>query len=132
LRITHFTVLVEDIDAAVNFYVEKLGFEKRADTIIWVGTRWVTVSPKGQPEIELSFAHADEDCNLLVVGKQSPNIPLMFLETDDLQRDYNVLKAKGVHFRTYPTEQAWGTEAVFEDLYGNLINLVQPPKTPLG
>jgi predicted enzyme related to lactoylglutathione lyase len=130
LKIARFTVLVEDIDEAVNFYVEKLGFVKQMDTIVWMNMRWVTVSPKDQPDVQLSFALADEDEKLLAVGKQTPSNIFMFLETDDLQRDHDAMKAKGVNFLTYPEEREWGIEAVFEDLYGNVIDLVQRPKLP--
>jgi catechol 2,3-dioxygenase-like lactoylglutathione lyase family enzyme len=130
LRIAHFTVLVKDIDAAVNFYVDKLGFVKRMDNVVWINMRWVTVSPKDQLDVQLSFALADEDDKLLAVGKQTPNHIFMFLESDDLQRDYKDMKAKGVNFLTHPEEREWGIDAVFEDLYGNIIDLVERPKLP--
>jgi len=128
LKITHFTILVENVDKALEFYTEKLGFTKRTDGTFWVGMRWVTVSPKNQPDVQLSFAQADDTTKLLAVGKQAPHSPLMFLETNDLTRDYAEMKARGVNFMSYPEEREWGTEVVFEDLYGNIFVLVQPPK----
>ncbi len=130
MKIGHITLLVRDIDEALNFYVEKLGFVKREDTIIWIGIRWVTVSPKDQPDIALTLILADTEEKQLAVGKQAGDHIFMILQTDDFNRDFNALKAKGVHFFTGPEEQTWGIEGVFEDLYGNLIDLVQRPKMP--
>lgn len=132
MKITSFTILVEDVDKALEFYTEKLGFTKRMDGNIWVGIRWATVSPKNQPDIQLSFTLADDTTKFLAVGKQAPNSPLMFLETDDLKRDYTEMKARGVSFLSYPEEREWGTEVVFEDLYGNVFVLIQPPKKHLS
>jgi catechol 2,3-dioxygenase-like lactoylglutathione lyase family enzyme len=123
LKITHFTILVEDVDEALRFYTEKLGFTKTKDDTIWVNTRWATVSPKNQPDVQLSFTKADDTAEFLAVGKQAPMNPLMFLETDDLNRDYNEMKAKGVNFITQPEEREWGTEVVLADLYGNVFVL---------
>jgi predicted enzyme related to lactoylglutathione lyase len=80
--------------------------------------------------VQLSIVLADEDEKLLAVGKQTPNQIFMIVETDNLMRDYNDLKTKGGNFLTQPQEQAGGIEAVFEDLYGNLIDLVQPNIPP--
>ncbi len=125
MRIAQYTILVEDIDAAVKFYTEKLGFVKRLDTVVWVNLRWVTVSPKDQPDVQLNIALADEADKLAVVGKQTPGHVLMFLETDDMPGDYNTLKNRGVNFIVGPEDREWGKEAVFEDLYGNIICLIQ-------
>ena len=125
MRIGHVTLLVKDFDEAVRFYVEKLGFEKRQDTKFWGDMRWVTVSPKDQPDLELTFVLADTEEKLKALGKQAGDHVLMTLDTDDCKRDYEAMKAKGVKFYGEPTEQAWGIEVVFEDLYGNLYDLVQ-------
>jgi catechol 2,3-dioxygenase-like lactoylglutathione lyase family enzyme len=131
LKITRFTILVEDVDEALQFYTEKLGFIKRKDDTIWVGTRWATVSPKNQPDVQLSFTKADHPIELLAVGKQAPKNPLMFLETDDLNRDYAEMQARGVNFLSHLEEREWGTEVILEDLYGNVFVLVQSPKKDL-
>jgi len=125
MRIGHVTLLVEDFDEAIGFYVEKLGFQKRQDTKFWGDMRWVTVSPKDQPDLELTFVLADTEEKLKALGKQAGDHVLMTLETDNCKRDYEAMKAKGVKFYGEPTEQAWGIEVVFEDLYGNLYDLVQ-------
>ena len=125
MRIGHVTLLVKDFDEAARFYVEKLGFEKRQDTKFWGDMRWVTVSPKDQPDLELTFVLADTEEKLKALGKQAGDHVFMTLDTDDCKRDYESMKAKGVKFYGEPTEQAWGIEVVFEDLYGNLYDLVQ-------
>jgi catechol 2,3-dioxygenase-like lactoylglutathione lyase family enzyme len=125
MKIGHVTLLVKDFDEAARFYVEKLGFKKRQDTKFWGDMRWVTVSPKDQPELELTFVLADTPAKRKALGKQAGDHVFMTLDTDDCKRDYEAMKAKGVKFYGEPTEQAWGIEVVFEDLYGNLYDLVQ-------
>ena len=125
MRIGHITLLVKDFDEAVAFYVEKMGFQKRQDTKFWGDMRWVTVSPKDQTDLELTFVKADTEEKLKALGKQAGDHVLFTLETDDCKRDYEAMKAKGIKFYGEPTKQMWGTEVVFEDLYGNLYDLVQ-------
>jgi len=125
MRIGHVTLLVKDFEEALGFYVDKLGFDKRQDTKFWGDMRWVTVSPKNQTDLELTFVLADTDEKRAALGKQAGDHVFMTLETDDCKRDFEALKAKGVKFYDEPTEQAWGVEVVFEDLYGNLFDLVQ-------
>jgi catechol 2,3-dioxygenase-like lactoylglutathione lyase family enzyme len=125
MKIGHVTVLVKDFDEALRFYVEKLGFMKRQDVKFWGDMRWVTVSPRDQPDFELTFVLADTDEKQKALGKQAGDHVFMTLETDDCKREYEVMKARGVKFFGEPTEQAWGVEVVFADLYGNLYDLVQ-------
>jgi catechol 2,3-dioxygenase-like lactoylglutathione lyase family enzyme len=132
LRIGHATLLVKDIDEAAAFYVEKLGFLRRQDTKSWGDMRWVTVSPKDQPDIELTFVKADTEEKRAALGKQAGDHVFMTLETDNCIRDYETMKAKGVTFYGEPTKQMWGIEVVFEDLYGNLYDLVQRSSESYG
>lgn len=125
MKIGHITILVSDLDEALAFYVEKLGFQKKQDTKFWGDTRWVTVSPKDQLDLELTFVLADSDEKRAALGKQAGDHVFLTLQTDDCRRDYQAMKAKGVKFSGEPTEEAWGIEVVFEDLYGNLFDLVQ-------
>jgi catechol 2,3-dioxygenase-like lactoylglutathione lyase family enzyme len=126
LKIGHITILVKDIDEALDFYTQKLGFVKRKDTKVWVDMRWVTVSLKEQPDVELTLVLADTDEKEKAVGKQAGDHVLFTLSTDDFDKDYRFMEERGVNFLMRPEEQAWGIEAVFEDLYGNRIDLVQP------
>ena len=125
MKIGHITLLVKDFDEALSFYVEKLGFVKRQDTKFSGDNRWVTVSPKDQPEPELTFVLADTEEKKAAVGKQAGDHVFMTVQTDDCRRDYQIMKEKGVKFYGEPTDQMWGVEVVFEDLYGNLYDLVQ-------
>ncbi len=124
-KIGHITVLVGDQDEAVKFYTEKLGFEKHQDTMLGEKMRWVTVAPKNQPDIEITFVNADSKEKRKSLGKQAGDHVFLTLETDDCRGDYETMKAKGVKFTGTPTKQPYGTEVVFEDLYGNLFDLVQ-------
>jgi catechol 2,3-dioxygenase-like lactoylglutathione lyase family enzyme len=124
----HITLLVKDQEEALKFYTEKLGFIKCEDQFIWMDTmRWLTVSPKNQHETLISLVKAEPQDEHLV-GKQSGNHVFMTILTDDVEKDYNELKARGVNFMLGPEEQSWGTEAVFEDLYGNRFDLIERPQ----
>lgn len=127
-RIGHVTVLVKDQDAAAKFYTEKLGFIKRSDTALGPDMRWVTASPKEQPALEITFVLADTKEKLKTVGKQAANHVFLTMETDDCLQTYKAMKAKGVKFWGKPEEQPYGVEVVFEDLYGNLFDLIQRSK----
>ena len=128
MKIGHITLLVKNFDEALSFYVEKLGFQKKLDSKFEGGMRWVTISPKDQPSFEFTLVLADSEEKLNAFGKQAGDHVLMTLLTDDCKRDYKILKAKGVKFYGEPTKQMWDTEVVFEDLYGNLIDLMQRNK----
>ena len=128
MRIDHITILVQDQDEAANFYVQKLGFQKREDTFFGENMRWVTVSSKDQPDLELTFVKADTEDKLKALGKQAGDHVFLTLETDNCKRDYDKMKKKGVKFFGEPEERPYGVEVVFEDLYGNLIDLIQRSK----
>jgi catechol 2,3-dioxygenase-like lactoylglutathione lyase family enzyme len=124
-KIGHITLLVKNQDEALKFYTEKLGFQKRQDLEIAQNMRWVTVSPKGQSDLELTFVVADTEEKRRAVGKQAGDHVFLTLESDDCRKEYKALKAKGVKFYGKPEVQVWGVDVVFEDLYGNLFDLVQ-------
>ncbi len=123
-KIGHITLLVKDQDEALKFYTEKLGFQKRQDLPLG-NMRWVTVSPKDQTDIELTLVVTDTEEKRKALGKQAGNHVFLTLQTDDCRKEYKVLKAKGVKFYGKPEVQQWGVDVVLEDLYGNLIDLVQ-------
>ncbi len=125
MKIGHVTLLVSNFDDALNFYVEKLGFKKSQDTVIGKNLRWVTVSPRDQPDLELTFVLADSEEKRKALGKQAGDHVFMTLQTDDCKRDYRIMKTKGVKFFGKPKKRAYGVEVVFEDLDGNLFDLVQ-------
>jgi catechol 2,3-dioxygenase-like lactoylglutathione lyase family enzyme len=124
-KIGHITLLVKDQDEALKFYTQKLGFQKRKDIVIAKNVRWVTVSPKGQEDLELTLVFADSEEKRKAVGKQAGDHVFLTLESDDCRKEYKALKAKGVKFYGKPELQSWGVDVVLEDLYGNLFDLVQ-------
>ncbi|HXX88252.1 MAG TPA: VOC family protein [Candidatus Acidoferrum sp.] len=128
-KIGHITILVKNQDDACRFYTEKLGFIKRDDTFFGKNMRWVTVSPKGQKNLQLTFVNADSIEKLAALGKQAGDHVLLTIETDDCLKDYKNMKSRGVKFYGKPEQRPYGTEVVFEDLYGNLFDLIQRPKT---
>lgn len=123
-HISQFAVTVRDYDEALAFYVGKLGFEKLEDTDLGGGKRWVRVRPRGPGAAAILLARAVTEEQLASVGRQTGGRVFIFLETDDFWRDHDELVAKGVSFVRPPKEEPYGTVAVFEDLYGNLFDLV--------
>lgn len=120
-------LLVRDYDEAIAFYVQTLGFTLTEDSHVpEQGKRWVTVTPPGATESRLLLARAVGSEQLSRVGNQTGGRVFLFLFTDDFLRDFNQYKSKGVVFVREPKEEAYGTVAVFQDLYGNLWDLIQP------
>jgi predicted enzyme related to lactoylglutathione lyase len=123
-HITQFALTVRDYDEALAFYVERLGFEKLEDTDLGGGKRWVRVRPRGSTGAGILLARAVTDEQRASVGNQTGGRVFVFLETDDFWRDHDALVARGVVFVRPPSEEPYGTVAVFEDLYGNRFDIV--------
>ena len=121
------TLLVRDYDAAIAFYVGKLGFALSEDTDMGGGKRWVRVTPNGG-QTSLLLAHATNEEQRAQVGNQAVGRVWLFLETDNLIRDHAAWLAAGVHFREAPRHEVYGKVVVFEDLYGNAWDLIEPAK----
>lgn len=123
------SVVVRDYDEAINFYVGTLGFTLIEDTPVpEQKKRWVVVAPPGggvARESRLLLARAVGEHQLSRVGDQTGGRVFLFLYTDNFQRDYDAYRAKGVTFVREPKVESYGTVAVFQDLYGNLWDLVQ-------
>jgi catechol 2,3-dioxygenase-like lactoylglutathione lyase family enzyme len=128
-RIAHVAVVVEEYDAAIAFYTQTLGFTLLADTPLGDGKRWVLVAPPGASECSLLLARAADDRQRACVGNQGGGRVFLFLFTDDFWRDYRRMVEKGVRFVREPQTEAYGTVAVFEDLYGNQWDLLEPAGT---
>ena len=121
------SVIVQDYDEAIAFYVGKLGFSLDEDTFQPAqNKRWVVVSPPGATESKILLAQATNDHQTSRVGDQTGGRVFLFLYTDDFWRDFNTYKSRGVIFVREPKTESYGTIAVFEDLYGNQWDLVQP------
>ncbi len=128
--IARLALVVRDYDDALAFYVGTLGFTLVEDTYIAAqDKRWVVVVPPGSSGPSLLLARAVNAEQSARVGNQTGGRVFLFLHTDDFWRDYNAYRSKGVTFVREPSEESYGTVAVFKDLYGNLWDLVQP-KTP--
>ena len=128
-RIAHIALVVEDYDDAIKFYTEKLGFNLIEDTVLSETKRWVLVAPKGAADCCLLLAKAANEEQKSRIGNQTGGRVFLFLFTDDFYRDYNKMIADDVKFVRDPKEEDYGTVAVFEDLYGNQWDLVQPNNT---
>lgn len=128
-RIANIALVVNDYDEAIQFYTEKLNFKLIEDTVLSETKRWVLVAPPGNESgCSLLLAKAANDKQGTRVGNQTGGRVFLFLNTDDFWRDYNNLKSKGVTIVREPSEEPYGTVAVFSDLYGNLWDLIQPKK----
>ena len=120
-------IVVRDYDEAIDFYTRVLGFTLVEDTYQPEhDKRWVVVSPPEAKESRILLARASNDEQHAHVGNQTGGRVFLFLHTDDFRRDYERYRAAGVEFVRPPTEQPYGTVAVFKDLYGNLWDLVEP------
>jgi catechol 2,3-dioxygenase-like lactoylglutathione lyase family enzyme len=125
--IAQMALVVRDYDEAIGFYCGKLGFTLVEDTKLTSEKRWVRIAPPGSTEKEacLLLARAVGEEQLQCVGRQTGGRVFLFLYTDDFYRDYHRYLEKGVVFVEQPREEAYGTVAVFKDLYGNLWDLME-------
>ena len=133
--LAHIALIVCDYDEAIQWFTAKLGFTLVADMDQpEQDKRWVLVAPPGGPgatgRTSLLLARASTAEQAAFIGNQAGGRVFLFLETDDFSRDYDAMLAKGIRFVREPVQAAYGIVAVFEDLYGNLWDLVQfaPPR----
>jgi catechol 2,3-dioxygenase-like lactoylglutathione lyase family enzyme len=121
------SLVVHDYDEALAFYVGSLGFRLVEDTPVpEQNKRWVVVAPPGATESRLLLARASSPEQVARVGNQTGGRVFLFLNTDNFDRDYVSFKKKGVVFVREPSQQPYGTVAVFQDPWGNLWDLLQP------
>jgi catechol 2,3-dioxygenase-like lactoylglutathione lyase family enzyme len=125
--IIHVALVVRDYDEAIDFFCGKLHFRLLEDTYQpEQAKRWVLVAPPGSGGTALLLARASTPAQTASVGNQTGGRVFLFLATDDFWRDYHSMLSAGVRFVREPKEAPYGTVAVFEDLYGNLWDLIQP------
>lgn len=124
-RIGAVTFLVRDYVEAIAWFRDALGFALVEDTPLGGGRRWVLVSP-GDRGTPLLLAEASTDEQRARIGDQTGGRVGFFLHTDDFARDHARMRAAGVRFNEEPRHEAYGTVAVFEDLCGNLWDLIEP------
>ena len=123
--IAHLALVVKDYEEALNFYIRKLGFRLIEDAVLSESKRWVIVAPPGTGDCSILLAKANGPEQLKAVGNQTGGRVFLFLYTDDFYRDYQTMLEKGVQFVRPPAKEVYGTVAVFEDLYGNLWDLIE-------
>ena len=130
--IAHVSLLVRDYDEAVAFFTQTLGFVLIEDAPSkdrqGHDKRWVLIAPRGSESTQILLAKASNEEEASRIGNQTGGRVFLFLHTDDFWRDYNAMSDKGVNFVREPREEEYGTVAVFEDLYGNKWDLLQPKK----
>ena len=129
-HIAHIALVVTNYDDAIKFYTEKLGFVLLEDTKLSETKRWVMVAPKNS-QCCLLLAQAANEEQQSRAGNQTGGMVFLFLYTDDFWRDYNSYTEKEINFVRPPAEEPYGTVAVFEDLYGNLWDLIEPKKADI-
>jgi len=124
--IVHMALVVRDYDEAIEFYTETLHFTLVEDTYQpEQDKRWVVISPPGSDGATLLLARASKPEQEAFIGNQTGGRVFLFLNTDDFWRDYNEMVERGVTFVREPKTEPYGIVAVFEDLYGNLWDLLQ-------
>ncbi len=124
--IAHVALVVRDYDEAIEFYTQKLHFQLVEDTYQpEQDKRWVVVAPPGSSGCTLLLARASKPEQAPFVGNQTGGRVFLFLATDDFWRDYHDMVAQDIKFIRQPKVESYGTVAVFEDLYGNLWDLIQ-------
>ena len=125
-KIANIALVVKDYDEAIEFYTKKLHFDLIEDTALSPTKRFVRVAPKGTANCCLLLAKAKNEEQLNRVGNQAGSRVFLFLHTDDFERDYQNLLNHKIKIIRPRTKEPYGTVAVFEDLYGNLWDLVEP------
>jgi catechol 2,3-dioxygenase-like lactoylglutathione lyase family enzyme len=125
-KLAHVAIIVNDYDEAIKFYTERLHFLLLEDTKLSETKRWVLISPPGSEGCNLLLAKAVNDEQKSRVGNQTGGRVFLFLYTDNFARDYKNLQDQGIKIVREPTLESYGTVAVFEDLYGNLWDLIEP------
>ena len=125
-NLMHISLLVKDYDEAIEFYTKKLNFKLIEDTPLSDTKRWVLVAPPGSAGSCLLLAKAANKEQESRIGNQTGGRVFLFLHTDNFDSDFENLKEKNIKIIRGPNEEPYGTVAVFEDLYGNLLDLIQP------
>jgi catechol 2,3-dioxygenase-like lactoylglutathione lyase family enzyme len=122
-------LVIDDYDTAIEYYTSVLGFVLVEDTLLSPGKRWVRVSPPGSPQTQLLLAQAVTEEQRTRIGNQTGGRVLLFLHTNDFERDYALYRSRGVAFIRERSRESYGTVAVFEDRYGNRWDLIEPAAT---
>lgn len=125
-QLSQIAIVVDDYDKAIAFYTQKLYFELVEDTVLSETKRWVIIKPRGNGNCRLLLAKAASKEQISRIGNQTGGRVFLFLHTDNFQRDYQNLLEQQIQIVREPSKEAYGTVAVFQDLYGNLWDLIEP------
>jgi len=123
-RLMHIALVVADYDEAIHWYTQKLGFKVIEDTTLSEVKRWVLIQPPGEGSCQLLLAKAATDEQKSRVGNQTGGRVFLFLHTDDFERDHENLRQQAITIVRGPSQEEYGKVLVFEDLYGNLWDLI--------
>lgn len=119
-------LMVNDYDDAIKFYCDQLSFTLLCDQAKDDDNRWVQLAPGENSGVNLVLMKAKNDQQRAAVGNQTGGPVLLFLHTNNFWQDYETMQQRGVHFLETPREEVYGTVVVFEDLFGNKWDLIQP------
>ena len=123
-RLMHIALVVSDYDEAIHWYTQKLGFKLIEDTTLSEVKRWVLIQPPGEGSCQLLLAKAATEEQKSRVGNQTGGRVFLFLHTDDFERDHENLRQQAITIVRGPSQEEYGKVLVFEDLYGNLWDLI--------
>jgi catechol 2,3-dioxygenase-like lactoylglutathione lyase family enzyme len=123
-RLMHIALVVADYDEAIDWYTQKLGFKLIEDTRLSEVKRWVLIQPPGEGSCQLLLAKAATEVQISRVGNQTGGRVFLFLHTDDFERDHENLRQQSITIVRGPSVEEYGQVLVFEDLYGNLWDLI--------
>lgn len=127
-KLVAITFLVKDYGEAIAWFCDVLDFALIENTDMGAGKRWVVVESKNS--VRLLLAKADGAKQTDQIGRAAGGRVAFFLNTDNFQQDHARMILAGVQFKETPRHEPYGTVAVFEDLYGNLWDLIEPTKKP--
>jgi catechol 2,3-dioxygenase-like lactoylglutathione lyase family enzyme len=122
------SLLVTDYDDAITFYCDTLGFDLVGDTDLGGGKRWVVVAPPGRNGAQLLLAKADGEAQRAAVGNQGGGRVMFFLESTNFLKEHAAMLERGINFIEEPRQEPYGLVAVFQDLYGNKWDFIQPKR----
>lgn len=125
-RLHQIALVVRDYDEAIAFYTEKLPFKLIEDTPLSPEKRWVVIAPQGEGICNILLARAANPRQEASIGNQTGGRVFLFLHTDNLARDHQNLLEQGIKIVRGPIQEPFGKVIVFEDLYGNLWDLIEP------
>lgn len=129
IQIALIAIVVDEYDDAIFYYTKKLNFKLVEDTIIEDKKRWVVLSPNGSKNCNIVLTKAVEIEQKNRVGNQTGGSAIIALQTDDFRRDYINLMRNNVPIIEAPSiKNPYGKFLAFEDLYGNIWNLIEPIK----